>query len=100
MSECGSVSSAGRAPQAFQSIRSTRRGAASRHLPSSVTRKSLVLALVSRAAERDPMPYALETDWPVGAGGFEPLHLRIEFAKDSQPGAGGLEPLHFGIEIP
>ncbi len=46
------------------------------------------------------MPYALETDWPVGAGGFEPLHLRIEFAKDSQPGAGGLEPLHFGIEIP
>jgi hypothetical protein len=25
---------------------------------------------------RDPIPYALETDWPVGAAGFEPLHLR------------------------
>ena len=31
--------------------------------------------------ERDPIPYALETDWPVGAAGFEPLHLRIEFAN-------------------
>ena len=27
--------------------------------------------------ERDPIPYALETDWPVGAAGFEPLHLEI-----------------------
>jgi hypothetical protein len=27
------------------------------------------------AIERDPIPYALETVWPVGAGGFEPLHL-------------------------
>jgi hypothetical protein len=25
--------------------------------------------------ERDPIPYALETDWPVEAAGFEPLHL-------------------------
>ena len=24
--------------------------------------------------ECDPIPYALETDWPVGAAGFEPLH--------------------------
>jgi hypothetical protein len=24
--------------------------------------------------ERDPIPYALETDWPVGAAGFEPVH--------------------------
>ena len=23
------------------------------------------------------IPYALETDWPVGAAGFEPLHLEI-----------------------
>ena len=25
----------------------------------------------------DPIPYALETDWLVGAAGFEPLHLEI-----------------------
>ena len=36
--------------------------------------------------ERDPIPYALETDWPVEAGGFEPLHCRIEIREDSQPG--------------
>src|SRR6476469_1174145 len=32
-------------------------------------------AAMSWHFERDPIPYALETDWPVGAGGFEPLHL-------------------------
>ena len=31
--------------------------------------------------ERDPIPYALETDWPVGAAGFEPLHLEIRTAE-------------------
>ena len=31
----------------------------------------------SRHFERDPIPYALETDWPVGAAGFEPLRFRI-----------------------
>jgi hypothetical protein len=36
--------------------------------------------------ERDPIPYALETDWPVGAAGFEPLHIRIGICQDSQPG--------------
>jgi hypothetical protein len=35
---------------------------------------------------RDPIPYALETDWPVGAAGFEPLHIRIGICQDSQPG--------------
>ncbi len=35
---------------------------------------------------RDPIPYALETDWPVGAAGFEPLHIRIGIRQDSQPG--------------
>jgi hypothetical protein len=25
-------------------------------------------AVISRHFERDPIPYALETDWPVGAG--------------------------------
>jgi hypothetical protein len=34
----------------------------------------------------DPIPYALETDWPVEAGGFEPLHFRIGIREDSQPG--------------
>ena len=33
-------------------------------------------------------------DSPVGAGGFEPLHLRIEFAKTLQPGAGEVEHAH------
>jgi hypothetical protein len=32
--------------------------------------------------ERDPIPYALETDWPVGAAGFEPLH-RMRRREDS-----------------
>jgi hypothetical protein len=36
--------------------------------------------------ERDPIPYALETDWPVGVAGFEPLHLRIGFAKTLRVG--------------
>jgi hypothetical protein len=43
-------------------------------------------AQVSRHFERDPIPYALETDWPVGAAGFEPLHLGLQLAQDSQPG--------------
>ena len=43
-------------------------------------------AAISRHFERDPIPYALETDWPVGAGGFEPLHVRIGIRQDSQPG--------------
>jgi hypothetical protein len=34
-------------------------------------------AAISWHFERDPIPYALDTDWPVEAGGFEPLHLRI-----------------------
>ena len=34
-------------------------------------------AAISWHFERDPSPYALETDWPVGAAGFEPLHLEI-----------------------
>ena len=38
--------------------------------------------------KRDPIQYALETDWPVGAGGFEPLHFRIGIRQDSQPGGG------------
>jgi hypothetical protein len=39
-----------------------------------------------RFVTRDPIPYALETDWPVGAAGFEPLHIRIGICQDSQPG--------------
>jgi hypothetical protein len=32
-------------------------------------------------SERDPIPYALETDWPVGAPeGFEPAHFDLQVA--------------------
>ncbi len=34
----------------------------------------------------DSIQYALETDWPVGAAGFEPLHSGIGIRQDSQPG--------------
>ena len=44
--------------------------------------------------ERDPIPYALETDWPVEAGGFEPLHFGIR----SDAVDHGLT-LFFGTEV-
>jgi hypothetical protein len=46
--------------------------------------------LVSNLAhfERDLIPYALETDWPVGAGGFEPLHFRIGISRRLSAGGG------------
>ena len=43
-------------------------------------------ASISWHFERDSIPYALETDWPVGAAGFEPLHIESEFAKTLSPG--------------
>jgi hypothetical protein len=42
-------------------------------------------------------PYALETDWPVGAAGFEHLHIRIGIFQDSQPGGAGLELAHLEL---
>ena len=33
-------------------------------------------AAISWHFERDPIPYALETDWPVEAAGFEHTHLK------------------------
>ena len=33
-----------------------------------------------RGISRDLIPYALETDWPLEAGGFEPLHFGIRSA--------------------
>jgi hypothetical protein len=43
------------------------------------------------AQSRDPIPYALETDWPVEAGGFEPLHFGIRSAGEcvDDPKLGG-----------
>jgi len=41
---------------------------------------------ISRHFERGPLWYALEMDWLAEAGGFEPLHLRIEFAKTLRSG--------------
>ena len=38
-------------------------------------------ASISWHFERDSIPYALESDWPVGAAGFEPLHLEIRSAE-------------------
>jgi hypothetical protein len=32
------------------------------------------------------IPYALDSDWPVGAAGFEPLHLKIGIAKSLSSG--------------
>ncbi len=35
-------------------------------------------AIERRVFRRDPISYALETDWPVGAAGFEPLHFESD----------------------
>ena len=35
-------------------------------------------AAISWHFEHDPIPYALDTDWPVGAAGLEPPHLGIK----------------------
>ena len=43
-------------------------------------------AAISRRFERDPIPYALETECPLGVGGFEPLHFRIGIRQNSQRG--------------
>jgi len=51
-----------------------------RRFPHTETSPYVRNAAISRHFERDPIPYALETDWPVGAAGFEPLHLRIRSA--------------------
>ena len=40
-----------------------------------------VLAASRSAMNADSIQYALETDWPVGAAGFEPLHLEIRSAE-------------------
>jgi hypothetical protein len=52
---------------------------------------------ISQHFEREPIPYALEIDWPPGAAGFEPLHLRIAMHEDSPPGGSGLELAHLEI---
>ncbi len=55
-------------------------------------------AAISRHFERDPIPYALETDWPVGAAGFEPLHIRIEICQDFSARGTGLELVHLELK--
>ena len=61
-------------------------------------------AAISRHFERDPIPYVLETDWPVEAAGFEHLHSRIGIAKtlssrrqDSNLCILKSDLLHFGV---
>src|SRR4051794_8702630 len=39
------------------------------------------LVKVKNGQRRDPIPYALETDWLAWAAGFEPLHLEIRSAE-------------------
>ena len=39
------------------------------------------MSAISRRFERDLIPYALETDCPLEAAGFEHLHSRIGIAK-------------------
>jgi hypothetical protein len=41
-------------------------------------RASASWSLVVPRVVRDPIPYALEADWPVGAAGLEPPHLGIK----------------------
>ena len=65
-----------------------------RRFPHTETSPYVRNAAISRHFERDPIPYALETDWPLEAGGFEPLHFRIGIREDSQPGAAGFELTH------
>ena len=43
------------------------------------------MSAISRRFERAPIPYALETDCPLGAAGFEPLHLMRDLRQDSPP---------------
>src|SRR5712672_2836597 len=45
------------------------------------TRQALRAQPMAGIPQRDPISYALETDWPVGAAGFEPLHLEIRSAE-------------------
>jgi hypothetical protein len=45
-------------------------------------------AAISWHFERNPIPYALETDWPVGAAGFEPLHSRMGIGQTLSLGGG------------
>src|SRR4051812_23774326 len=39
------------------------------------------LVKVKNGQRRDPIPYALETDWLAWAAGFETLHLEIRSAE-------------------
>ena len=54
-------------------------------------------AAISRHFERDPIPYALETDWPVGAGGFRTSAFQNRNSPRLSAWAAGFEPLHIEI---
>ena len=52
------------------------------------------MSAISRRFKHDLIPYALETDCPLGAAGFEPLHLRSEILAGqlSRPARGRRTP--------
>jgi hypothetical protein len=52
-----------------------------RQFPETETKSFERNAAISWHFERDSIPYALETDWPVEAPGLEPLHFRIEIRQ-------------------
>jgi hypothetical protein len=49
------------------------------HMPEPILKQ--IWRYLSSHFERDPIPYALETDWLAGAAGFEPPHLEIRSAE-------------------
>jgi hypothetical protein len=51
---------------------------------------------VDQGARADSV--CIETDWPVGAARFEPLHIRIGICQDSRPGGAGLELAHLELK--
>jgi hypothetical protein len=59
------------------------------------------MSTISRRFERDLIPYALETDRPLGAAGFELAHLELKmlelhFLQKSQAPDRRLDPVQAG----
>jgi hypothetical protein len=82
----------------------SRRCAVSKYSEAKVTKARAALsgryernASISRHLERDPIPYALETDLPVGVGGFEPLLFKMRNSPRLSAQEAELALAHLGI---